>query len=237
MDDRARLPLCDLAPLAVFLCGARWQTALARLVRRDPRLIRRYVAGGAPISAAVSGTSCSWSARSTTTSCAGSKPAISTWSAASAPRRFALASWRWMPGRSRPPPARRRRDVVAWMPKNAFVSAEGAVVPQAHQPAHRTGGDRACARALQQGNANKKDAIRQDPDDGDTGGRSSAAKGASAHYDRKTSWRQTELAEPKRSGPCPGNRQDAAGNHRRMQRCSPKPCRRGDCAAQARWPH
>jgi hypothetical protein len=49
--------------------------------------------------------------------------------------------------------------------------------------------------------------------------------------------RQTELAEPKRSGPCPGNRQDAAGNHRRMQRCSPEPCRRGDCAAQARWPH
>ena len=46
------------------------------------------------------------------------------------------------------------------------------------------------------------------------GGCSSAAKCASAHYDRKTSWRQTELAEPKRSGPCPGNRQDAAGNHR-----------------------
>jgi bifunctional non-homologous end joining protein LigD len=45
-----------------------------------------------------------------------------------------------------------------------------------------------------------------------------------------------ELAEPKRSGPCPSNRQDAAGNHRRMQRCSPEPCRRGDCAAQARWP-
>jgi hypothetical protein len=54
VNDRARLPLCDLAPLAVFLCGARWQTALARLVHRDPRLIRRYVAGGAPISAAVS---------------------------------------------------------------------------------------------------------------------------------------------------------------------------------------
>src|SRR6202040_2377105 len=48
---------------------------------------------------------------------------------------------------------------------------------------------------------------------------------------------QTELAEPKQSGPCPGNRQDAAGNHRRIQRCSPEPCRRGDCAAQARWPH
>ena len=102
---------------------------------------------------------------------------------------------------------------------------------------HRTGGDRACARAQQQGNANKKDALRQDPDDGDTGGRSSVAKHASAHYDRKTSWRQTELAEPKRSGPCPGNRQDEAGNHRRMQGCSPEPCRRGDCAAQARWPH
>ena len=81
------------------------------------------------------------------------------------------------------------------------------------------------------------DAAVEDPDDGDTGGCSSAAKRASAHYERNTSWRQTELAEPKRSGPCPGDRQDAAGNHRRMQRCSPEPCRRGDCAAQARWPH
>jgi len=61
-------------------------------------------------------------------------------------------------------------------------------------------------------------------------------KRASAHYNRKTSWRQTELAEPKRSGPCPSNRQDAAGNHRRIQQCSPKPRRHDDCAAQARWP-
>jgi hypothetical protein len=92
-----------------------------------------------------------------------------------------------------------------------------------------------CSRATAK-ERNKKDALRQEPDDGDTGGRSSAAKRASAHYDRKTSWRQTE-PKPKRSGPCPGNRQDAAGNHRRMQRCSPEPCRSGDCAAQARWPH
>ena len=83
----------------------------------------------------------------------------------------------------------------------------------------------------------RKTALRQEPDDGDTGGRSSAAKRASAHYDRKTNRRQTERAEPKRSGPCPGNRQDEAGNHRRMQGCTPEPCRRGDCAAQARWPH
>ncbi len=97
----------------------------------------------------------------------------------------------------------------------------------------RTGDDRARARALQQGNPNKKDALRQDPN---TAGRSGGAKRASAHDNRKTSWRQTEFAEPKRPGPCPRNRQDAAGNHRRVQRCSPEPCRRGDCAAQARWP-
>ena len=54
MDDRARLPLADLAPLAVFLFGGRWQTALARAVHRTPRMVRRWVAGEHPISRAAS---------------------------------------------------------------------------------------------------------------------------------------------------------------------------------------
>ena len=54
MADRARLLLADLEPLAVFLCGPRWQTALARRINRSPRLIRRWVAGDRPISVAAS---------------------------------------------------------------------------------------------------------------------------------------------------------------------------------------
>ena len=49
LADRARLPLADLEPLAVFLCGPRWQTALARRINRSPRLVRRWVAGDRPI--------------------------------------------------------------------------------------------------------------------------------------------------------------------------------------------
>ena len=49
MGDRARLLLADLEPLAVFLCGPRWQTALARRINRSPRLVRRWVAGDRPI--------------------------------------------------------------------------------------------------------------------------------------------------------------------------------------------
>ena len=44
-------------------------------------------------------------------------------------------------------------------------------------------------------------------------------------------------SDPRRSGPCPGNRQDAAGNRRCMQGGSPEPCRRRPCPAQAGWPH
>jgi hypothetical protein len=54
LGDRARLLLADLEPLAVFLCGPRWQTALARRINRSPRLIRRWVAGDRPISVAAS---------------------------------------------------------------------------------------------------------------------------------------------------------------------------------------
>src|SRR6516162_8829700 len=54
LDDRARLLLTDLEPLAVFLCGPRWQSALARRINRSPRLVRRWVAGDRPISVAAS---------------------------------------------------------------------------------------------------------------------------------------------------------------------------------------
>jgi hypothetical protein len=54
LADRARLLLADLEPLAIFLCGPRWQTALARCINRSPRLVRRWVAGERPISAAAS---------------------------------------------------------------------------------------------------------------------------------------------------------------------------------------
>ena len=64
---------------------------------------------------------------------------------------------------------------------------------------------------------------------------------------RQSAHRRTTIAKPagvRRSSPglndqvlALGNRQHAAANHRRMQRCSPEPCRRGDCAAQARWLH
>ena len=54
LDDRARLLLTDLEPLAIFLCGPRWQTALARRINRSPRLVRRWVAGDRPISMALS---------------------------------------------------------------------------------------------------------------------------------------------------------------------------------------
>lgn len=50
MDERARLPLLDLAPLGIFLYGPRWQSALARDVHRTPRMVRRWVAGERPIS-------------------------------------------------------------------------------------------------------------------------------------------------------------------------------------------
>ena len=54
MADRARLLLADLEPLAIFLCGPRWQSALARCIHRSPRLVRRWVAGDRPISVAAS---------------------------------------------------------------------------------------------------------------------------------------------------------------------------------------
>jgi len=34
----------------------------------------------------------------------------------------------------------------------------------------------------------------------------SAIRRAPAHYGRETSWRQAQLTEPQRSGPCPGKR-------------------------------
>jgi len=48
---------------------------------------------------------------------------------------------------------------------------------------------------------------------------------------------QAQLVDPGGSGPRPGNRQDAAGNRRRMQGSSPEPCRRRHRSAQAGQPH
>ena len=101
---------------------------------------------------------------------------------------------------------------------------------ETHRPAQRTGSDRTCARALQQGHAGKKNRPSHS-----NGGRSSARTWA-ADYNRKTGRRQAGLIEPERSGPCPSNRQDAARNHRCMQGRSPEPCRRRDCPAQAGRP-
>jgi 5-formyltetrahydrofolate cyclo-ligase len=54
VNERPRLLLADLVPLAVFLFGARWQTALAGAVHRSPRMVRRWAADERPISAAAS---------------------------------------------------------------------------------------------------------------------------------------------------------------------------------------
>jgi hypothetical protein len=62
------------------------------------------------------------------------------------------------------------------------------------------------AGALQQRPAGKKDGLSQDADRGNKGGCSSAIRRAPAHYGRETSWRQAQLTEPQRSGPCPGKR-------------------------------
>jgi hypothetical protein len=50
VDDRARLPLCDLDVLAIYLFGPRWQSALARAVHRSDRQVRRWVAQEQPVS-------------------------------------------------------------------------------------------------------------------------------------------------------------------------------------------
>ena len=77
----------------------------------------------------------------------------------------------------------------------------------------------------------KKTGLSQDTDHSNEGGRASATTRAPAHYARKTSWRQAHLVDPRRSGPCLGNRQDAAGNRLCMQGGSPEPCRRRHCPA------
>ena len=53
-------------------------------------------------------------------------------------------------------------------------------------------------------------------------------RSASAHRSGETRWRQSQLAKPRRSDPCPGNGQDTAGNRCRMQGGSPKPYRHRD---------
>jgi hypothetical protein len=89
-----------------------------------------------------------------------------------------------------------------------------------HSLAHRIIHDKCCSRH-----------------GGNEGGRSGATTRGPAHDDCITRWRQAQLVEPRRSGPCAGNRQDAAGNRRCMQGRSPQPCRRRPFPAQAGGPH
>ena len=74
-------------------------------------------------------------------------------------------------------------------------------------------------------------------DYGNEASRSSATTRAPAHDDCKIRWQQTQFVEPRRPGPCAGNRQDAAGNRRCMQGRSRQPCRRRAFPAQADGPH
>src|ERR1700731_3756004 len=78
---------------------------------------------------------------------------------------------------------------------------------------------------------------RRDADRRNEAGRSSARARAATGSERKTRGRQAQLIEPQRSGAITCNRQNAAGNHRSMQRRSPEPYRCRHCPAQAGWPH
>ena len=91
--------------------------------------------------------------------------------------------------------------------------------------------------ALQRGHAGKEAGLSQNADYGHEGGRPGATTRAPAHDHCKTRWRQAQLVEPRRPGPCAGNRQDAAGNRRCMQGRSRQPCRRRPFPAQAGGPH
>ena len=82
-----------------------------------------------------------------------------------------------------------------------------------------------------------KDGRSEDAGDSNESSRSSPATRPPACYCRKTGGRQAQLVDPGGSGPRPGNRQDAAGNRRRMQGSSPEPCRRRHRSAQAGQPH
>ena len=91
------------------------------------------------------------------------------------------------------------------------------------------------ARSLQQGHAAKTDGLSAGY--GNEGGRSRATTRAPAHDNCKSRWWQAQFVEPRRPGPGSGNRQDAAGNRRCMQRRSPQPCRRRPFPPQAGGPH
>jgi hypothetical protein len=88
---------------------------------------------------------------------------------------------------------------------------------EARWSARRTGGDRACARALQQGHAGKKARLSRNADYGNEASRSNATRRAPAHDDCKIRWQQTQFVEPRRAGPCAGN------NRRCMQGRSRQP--------------
>jgi hypothetical protein len=113
----------------------------------------------------------------------------------------------------------------------------GCAARKADRPAQRAGGDRVCSFALQRRDSSRKDGLSQGAEPANEGGRRGAITQAHTHHNRESSCRQARLAQPRRSGPCPGNRKDAAGNHRCVQGGSPEPCRIRHIPAQAGWPH
>jgi hypothetical protein len=96
---------------------------------------------------------------------------------------------------------------------------------------------RGCARALQQGHEANKEGCSQGAGNSNEDDSAGAIAWAQPHKCCKNNWPQARFVELGRSGPCVGNRQDATGNHRCMQRRSPQPCRRRHCPAQASWPY
>src|SRR5262249_49741219 len=81
-----------------------------------------------------------------------------------------------------------RRDHQREAAGRRSARARRCAARRAHQPAQRTGGDRASARALRQGHTGKKDRPSQN-DDRSTKGRSSSST-RTADDNRKTGWRQ-----------------------------------------------
>jgi hypothetical protein len=115
------------------------------------------------------------------------------------------------------------------------ISLQGRVVcePACWRSWTRRGRVRSRSRARRQ----KSPPQPRNADYGNEASRSSATTRAPAHDDCKIRWQQTQFVEPRRPGPCAGNRQDAAGNRRCMQGRSRQPCRRRAFPAQADGPH
>ena len=117
------------------------------------------------------------------------------------------------------------------------TGARRCAVREARASAQRTRGGRACADALQRGQAGEKGVAHNTSDCGNEPGYSSAITRTPAHcYCENSCW-QEPPTESRRPGPGPRNWQDPAGDCSCMQGGSPEPCRRRPCPAQAGWPY